>query len=285
MDYEPNKIDVNNLEKEISFESCVKSPNSGGRPQLVSFEIINKITLANRNANLAGASISSANIIKMIERERRAALGSEVNSESLKPLSRTCGARYVSLIAPVVIRNAGMQNKRRLEAKDDIYNQISLAAVATAILEPPFVGGRSLYTSANIHCIDAMSVLLYDRLNEIVRVGKTIRSEMKSKHRSISKTQLQPQSRTVKCYFDASADGLLNIAIISITDNLFTEDRKRFSLDSGSNDYDLWVFLISKKRRKKVKLCFAKKEVIKKIALITILIILQKILKKRKSTQ
>ena len=84
-----------------------------------------------------------------------------------------------------------------------------------------------------------MSVLLFDRLNEIVTVGKSIRSEMKSKHRSISKTQQQPQSRTVKCYFDASADGLLNIAIISITDNLFIDDRKWFSLDSGSNDYDL----------------------------------------------
>ena len=172
MDYEPNKIDVNNLEKEITFESCVKSPNSGGRPQLVSFEIINKITLANRNANLAGASISSANIIKMIERERRAALGSEVNSESLKPLSRTCGARYVSLIAPVVTRNADMQNKRRLEAKDDIYNQMSIAAVATAILGPPFVGGKSLYISSNKRCKDAMSVLSFDRLNEIARVCK-----------------------------------------------------------------------------------------------------------------
>ena len=110
----------------------------------------------------------------MIERERRAELGSEMNSESLKPPFRSYGARYVSLIAPVVVRNAGTQNKRRLEAKDDIYNQISLAAVATAILEPPFVGGRNLYTSANIHCIDAMSMLLFDRLDEIVRVRKSI---------------------------------------------------------------------------------------------------------------
>ena len=156
----------------------------------------------------------------------------------------------MSVIAPVVVRNADTQNKRRLEATDDIYNQISLAAVATTILEPPVVGGKSSYTSANIHCIDAMSVYLFDRLNEIVRVGKTIRSEMKSKHRSMSKTQLQPQSRTVKCYFDASADGLLNIAIILITDNLVTVDRNWFRLDSGSNDYDLWVLLTSKKRKK-----------------------------------
>lgn len=76
----------------------------------------------NRNANLAGASISSANIIKLIEIERRLELGPEVNSESLKPLSKSSGARYVSLIAPVVTRNADMQNRRRLEAKDDIYN-------------------------------------------------------------------------------------------------------------------------------------------------------------------
>ena len=118
----------------------------GGRPQLVSDEIISKFTLADRNANLAGTSISSANLIKMIEKERRASVGSDLNSESLKPLSRSCGARYVSVIAPVVIKSADMQNRRRLEAKDDIYNQISLAAVATAILEPPYMGGKSLYT-------------------------------------------------------------------------------------------------------------------------------------------
>ena len=41
----------------------------------------------------------------------------------------------------------------------------------------------------------------------------------------------------------------MNIAIISITDNLFIDDRKWFTLDSGSNDYDLWVLLLSKKRK------------------------------------
>ena len=123
---ESNDNSVDNLIEEASLVSCVKSQNSGGRPLLVSKAIISKIALVNRNANLAGASISSANIIKMVERERRLALGSEVNSESLKPLSRSCCARYVSQIAPVVIRNADMQNRRRLEAKDDIYNQISL---------------------------------------------------------------------------------------------------------------------------------------------------------------
>ena len=101
---------------------------------------------------------------------------------------------------------------------------------------------------------------------------------MKSNHRSISKTQLQPQSRTVNCYFDASAGGLFNISMISITDNLFTEDRKWFNLDSGSNDYDLWVLLISKKREEKMKLCLAKKKVIKKITqIMTMILILQNI--------
>ena len=88
-----------NLVEEINLSSSVKSPNGGGRPQLVSDAIISKITVANRNANLA--SISSANIIKMIEIKRRFELCPEVNSESLKPLSRSCGARYVSLIAHV----------------------------------------------------------------------------------------------------------------------------------------------------------------------------------------
>lgn len=67
---------------------------------------------------------------------------------------------------------------------------------------------------------------------------------MKFRRRSISTTQINPQSR----YFDASADGLLNLAIVSISDNLFTDDRKWFSVDSGSNDYGLYVLLLSKKR-------------------------------------
>ena len=89
------------LVKEVNLSTSVKSPNGGGRPELVSDAIISKITVANRNANLAGASISSAKIIKMIEKERSLELDPEINSESLKPLSRSCGARYVSLIAHV----------------------------------------------------------------------------------------------------------------------------------------------------------------------------------------
>ena len=92
---ESNGNAVDNVIEETCLATCVKSPNSGGRLHLVSKAIISKITLVNRNANLAGASISSANIIKMVEIERRLALGSEVNSESLKPLSRSCCVRYV----------------------------------------------------------------------------------------------------------------------------------------------------------------------------------------------
>ena len=79
---ESNSNLIDNLIEENSLITCVKSPNVGGRPLLVSDAIISKITLVNRNANLAGASISSAKVIKMIELERRAELGSEVNSES-----------------------------------------------------------------------------------------------------------------------------------------------------------------------------------------------------------
>ena len=110
---ESRKLIDNSLIENDNLATCVKSPNGGGRPHLVSDAIISKVSLANRNANLAGASISSANIIKMVEIERRLELGPEVNSESLKPLSKSCGARYVSLIAPVVIRNPDTQNKTR----------------------------------------------------------------------------------------------------------------------------------------------------------------------------
>jgi hypothetical protein len=55
----------------------------------------------------------------MIEAERRLELGPLVNSSSLKPLSLTSGLRYVSIIAPDVVRNPDKQNKRRLEAKND----------------------------------------------------------------------------------------------------------------------------------------------------------------------
>ena len=110
---------------------------------------------------------------------------------------------------------------------------------------------KSVYKPSNIHCVDAMSILLFDRLNDTVRVGPSVRKEMKNQSRSISVTKNQPQCRTVKCYFDTSADGLLNVAIISIADRLFSEKRKWFRLDSGSNDYALWVLLISKNTKNK----------------------------------
>lgn len=96
-----------------------------------------------------------------------------------------------------------------------------------------------------------MSILLFDRLNDTVRVGTSVRQEMKIQSRSISVTKNQPQCRTVKCYFDTSADGLLNIAIISIADRLFNEKRKWFHLDSGSNDYRQSVGTVNFKKCKK----------------------------------
>ena len=117
MESQNDLVEEMSFVEEISLSTSVTSPTGGGRPQLVSDTIISKISLANRNADLAGASVSSANIIKMIEIERRLELGPEVNSESLKPLSKSSGARYVSVIAPVVIRNADMQNRRRWKLK------------------------------------------------------------------------------------------------------------------------------------------------------------------------
>ena len=217
-----------------------------GRRRLVSDAIITKLRLQNQAANLAGAAVSSRVMTSQIEIERRLELGPGANIDALTPLSRTIALRYVTMIAPVAIRNPDIQNQRRLDAKNDIFNQISLAAVVSAILAPVEPGVKSIYKRSNIHCVDAMSILLFDRLNDTVRVGPTVRKEMKTQSRSISVTKNQPQCRTVKCYFDTSADGLLNVAIISIADRLFMEKRKWFRLDSGSNDYTLWVLLISK---------------------------------------
>lgn len=63
------------------------------------------------------------------------------------------------------------------------------------------------------------------KIGKRVRVGRTVRKEMKRKSRSITKTLNQSQSRTVKCYFDCNADGI--IAVISITDRLFTKRRTK----------------------------------------------------------
>jgi hypothetical protein len=72
---------------------------------------------------------------------------------------------------------------------------------------------------------------------------------LKNKHSSVSITTANARNRAVKCYFDASADVLLNIAVISITDRLFKEEKKWYKIDSGSTDYDVWLLLFSKKRK------------------------------------
>ena len=222
-----------------------------GRRRLVSEAIITKLRLQNQAANLAGASVSGRVMKSQIEIERRLELGPGANLDAITPLSRTIAVRYVALIAPVAIRDPDIQNQRRLDAKNDIFNQISLAAVVSAILAPVDIGAKSLYKPSNIHCVDAMSTLLFDRLNDTLRVGSSVRKEMKNQSRSISVTKSQPQCHTVKCYFDTSADGLLNVAIISIAGRLFSEIRKWFHLDSGINDYSLWVLLISKNAKNK----------------------------------
>jgi hypothetical protein len=83
------------------------------REESVTKEMIEKVTFVNHESN--------AKIIKMLEDERKLALGPEVNSRALKPMSRTAGLRYVSLVAPVVIRNPDIQSLRRLDAEDDEY--------------------------------------------------------------------------------------------------------------------------------------------------------------------
>lgn len=47
-----------------------------------------------------------------------------------------------------------------------IFNRISLAAMSTAILGNSVVGGSKNLTPLNINCIDAMSVLLWERSGE-----------------------------------------------------------------------------------------------------------------------
>ena len=86
--------------------------------------------------------MSSNKIIELIEEERileRKSENPDFNSHAMKLMSKSCGLKYVSMIAPEFVRNPDVQNRRRLEAKDDIYNQISLVAVAAAILESPTV--------------------------------------------------------------------------------------------------------------------------------------------------
>jgi hypothetical protein len=111
------------------------------------------------------------------------------------------------------IQNPDIQNKRRLEAKGDMYNQVSLASVATAILRHPNLDGLSEYRRQNIHCVDAMSVYLFDKNSQGVRVGKTVRKDMKRKSRSISKTMNQPQSRTVKYQRNIQARNIMGSSI------------------------------------------------------------------------
>ena len=222
------------------------TPNKGGRKKLVSDAIILKITKINHEKNLAGDSMSSRAIVKLIEKERFLELPEGSNADSLKPLSKSAGLKAVALIAPVYINNPDIQNNRRLEAKGDIFNQVSLASVATAILRHPNIEGIAEYRRENIHCVDAMSVYLFDKNSQGVRVGKTVRKEMKRKSRSISKTLNQPQSRTVKCYFDCNAEGILDVAVISITDRLFTERRKWIRINQKKHTYELWVLLLNK---------------------------------------
>jgi hypothetical protein len=80
----------------------------------------------------------------LIERERFLELPEGSNADSLRPLSKSAGLKAAALMAPVCI-NPDIPNKRRLEAKSDMYNKVSLASVATAILRRSNLEGLSEY--------------------------------------------------------------------------------------------------------------------------------------------
>lgn len=167
----------------INIPSSIKI--SMGRRRLVSDTIVTKLRLQNQAANLVSSRVMTSHI----EIERRLELGPGANIDALTPLSRNIALRYVAMIAPVVIRNPDIQNQRRLDAINDIFNQISLAAVVSAILAPFETGVKSIYKRSNIHCVDAMSILLFDRLNDTVRGEPTVRKEMKTQTRSTTVTK------------------------------------------------------------------------------------------------
>jgi hypothetical protein len=102
--------------------------------------------------------------------------------------------------------------------------------VATAIFAPSEEGEPSLRMPENSHCVDAMTVLMFDDLKGGVRVDSTVVTELKSKSRSVSTTKNQPLKRNIKCYFDTTAAGFLNAVVISITDRKFKEPRKWFQV-------------------------------------------------------
>jgi hypothetical protein len=134
-----------------------------------------------------------------------------------------------------------------------MFNQISLATVAAAIFTPSGEDIASLQIPENSHCLDAMTVVMFDDPKEGVRVDNAAVIDLKRKARSISRTTNQPQRRVVECYFDTTAAGYLNAVIISITDRKFKEPRKLFQVDSGCDQYVLWALCIAKSSKQSEK--------------------------------
>jgi hypothetical protein len=244
----PRVVDLTSVVIPPSYPSAIiVSP--AGRKRKVSDAVISIVKKLTYDNNVAGNSLSSREILKIIEIERHKELTPGDNRDALKPISKSLGLQILKQIAPIYIRNPDNQNTRRLAAKSDMYNQVSLAAVATAIFGSITEGVPSPYIPENVHCMDAMTVVMFDVPKEGVRVDGTAVTELKRKSRSISTTKNQPQRRVVKCYFDTTAAGYLNAVIISITDRKFKERRKWFQVDSGSDQYVLWILCISKETK------------------------------------
>jgi hypothetical protein len=102
-----------------------------GRKRKVSESVINIVRKLTYDSNVAGDSMSSREILKLVEIERHKELTPGANRDALKPISKSLGLRVMRQIAPIFIRNPDVQNSRRLAAKSDSYNQCSLAAVAS----------------------------------------------------------------------------------------------------------------------------------------------------------
>jgi hypothetical protein len=69
----------------------LNTPNKRERKKLVIDAIIEKITKINHEKNLAGDSMSSRAMIKLIERERSLELPEGSYADSLRPLSKSAG--------------------------------------------------------------------------------------------------------------------------------------------------------------------------------------------------
>ncbi len=203
-----------------------------GRPLHVSPQLLVDMTEEAKVRDMLKDSFTSETFQESLEKKMQATLDSDPNLPPLKARKLKPKTLHRNLVKalPVEVSQPSIQNSRRMEASQDAFNAISLAATWPAVISGPTVDGiedtEGAIDKDFMFNIDATSLILGKEVVKKVYLALGSKEKLKKLNLSAAitkKKELAYQPRGVHVMATTSASGDLVHTLIKVKDNTAKE--------------------------------------------------------------